>query len=752
MSHQAQPLSRSALLIALLCGVAGTIQYHAAQFLSGFDTFFGDRGDARGILYFCEHWYQSLAGKASLLSPAIFYPTKGTLAYSDLLVGVALPYSFFRALGLGMFSSLEAVIILTTFLSYCAAFWLLYKTVGFRLAPSIFGAMFFAFSGPKFFQTIHLQLQFVVLLPVIFALVITFAKQVKTIDQKRAVMLLSLAGLCFILQLATAFYYAWFFVLWSLLFLLVALAIKPARDFLVNVGKLHWRALLISAAVFVVAFVPVLLIYLPALRLGTWYRYDFVIQMIPDWRAVLAMGDGNYIWRRMPAWLWGDARPDTWGEIQVGIGVVASVAWIVMTVAAVWWVVQRRWRDVEDRALTGTTFLAVMILATTLFYLVGSKFAGHSLWAFIYRFFPAAGAIRAVARYVIFLTLPMSIAFAYALDKGLAYASGLADVSRRQRLAVAMLAVAAFAVFEQFGVHRISGTGFSTTVEQAYLNAMAAKVNDRCAAFYVAAGPHASHSTAEYQYDAMLISIISRVPTFNASSSQFPRNWNLYFVKNANYQDDVVRWINSEHVSGNVCRLEIDPDVEAFDPHYPSPVDNPEFFVRQLYRDFTNQEPENDVKAQLKLTNCRRDDDSCTREQIALNVFLATGFHERGSFILRMYEAALGRLPHFDEFMSEMNKPRELTKEQMIADLASLHAQERAIDQKAVAQLADSDEMLHRLGNRGFVALHYYGFLRREPDAAGLDGWVALMDRTGNAVKITKGIIDSVEYRQRFRN
>src|ERR1044071_3161034 len=86
-----QHKQRTALLTALLLGVAGTIQYHSRQFLSGFDTFFGDRGDVRGFVYFCEHWYQSILGKASLLSPGIFYPTKRTLAYSDLLFGLAAP-------------------------------------------------------------------------------------------------------------------------------------------------------------------------------------------------------------------------------------------------------------------------------------------------------------------------------------------------------------------------------------------------------------------------------------------------------------------------------------------------------------------------------------------------------------------------------------------------------------------------------------------------------------------------------------
>jgi hypothetical protein len=411
----------------------------------------------------------------------------------------------------------------------------------------------------------------------------------------------------------------------------------------------------------------------------------------------------------------------------------------------VWFI--RKGRNATTAPDVAPLFLGVMILATGIFIVLGVKVGGHSLWQYIYHYFPGAGAIRAVSRYMIFLTLPMSIAFAYGLQQALQCAAG------KRALTVAVLLVAAFGVFEQFGVPQVNGAGFSTTVEQAYLKTMAARLPADCAAFYVAPGPNPRHSTAEYQYDGMMISAVSRVKTLNASSSQFPRDWGFYFFKNPNYESKVKEWIDSQKITGKVCRLELYPEVESFDPSLPSPVDDPEFFVRQLYRDFTAAEPQNDVAAQLaKLTNCRRGDDACSREQIALNVFLSTGFHERGFFVLRMYEAALGRLPHFEEFMAEMARPRELTKEQMIAGLVGRHLPERVIDEKKVAQLVDSDELRHRLGNRSFVALHYYGFLRREPDAKGLEGWVALIDRSGDAAKVTKGFIDSFEYRQRFRN
>jgi len=359
-----------------------------------------------------------------------------------------------------------------------------------------------------------------------------------------------------------------------------------------------------------------------------------------------------------------------------------------------------------------------MILATSIFIVLGFKAGSHTLWQYIYQYFPAGGAIRAVSRYVIFLTLPMSIGFAYGLQRALEFAA------RRKQLAAAILIVAAVGVFEQFGVHKVNGEGFSKRIEQSYLKAMAAKLPNDCRAFYVVPDPHADHSTAEYQYDAMMVSILSRVKTLNASSSQFPRDWNLYFVKNPDYETKVKEWIDSQQISGTVCRLELEPPVDAFDPNAPSRIDDPEFFVRQLYRDFTGGEPQAEVVAQQveKIRNCKPNDVTCERAQVALNIFLSTGFYERGASILRMYEAK-GRAPTYEEFNDAMHR----------------------FDGRV-----EGDELPREFGNRAFVMLHYYGYLRREPDPAGVAGWLDLLNRSGDATKITEGFITSTEYRHRF--
>jgi hypothetical protein len=275
---------------------------------------------------------------------------------------------------------------------------------------------------------------------------------------------------------------------------------------------------------------------------------------------------------------------------------------------------------------------------------------------------------------------------------------------------------------------------------------MAGKLPNDCAAFYIAPGQYANHSTAEYQYDAMMISAISGVKTCNASSSQFPPDWNMYFVKNPDYESNVKQWIDSRRISGKVCRLEIGPQVEVFDPKFPSLIDDPEFFVRQLYRDFTGGEPDAAVVASQveKIRTCKTGDERCERPFVALNIFLTTGFHERGFFILRMYEAALGRMPSYQEFMDATRRYND--RDRVVAEFAQQHNR----DEQSLRQQIDSDELVRKLGNRSFVVLHYFGFLQRDPDLSGLTGWTQVLNMTGDATRITSGFINSIEYRQRF--
>jgi hypothetical protein len=130
---------------------------------------------ANGLtVYLVEHWYQSLLGHADLVSPAMFYPIKGTLGFSDVFLAYVPGYSLLRFFGIDMYLSLAFIIIFFCYLNFLSCFVLLRRVLKCGVLASCAGALFFAFNNPKLAQLDHLQLQPVFLLPIVAGLLVAF--------------------------------------------------------------------------------------------------------------------------------------------------------------------------------------------------------------------------------------------------------------------------------------------------------------------------------------------------------------------------------------------------------------------------------------------------------------------------------------------------------------------------------------------------------------------------------------------------
>ena len=205
-------------------------------------------------------------------------------------------------------------------------------------------------------------------------------------------------------------------------------------------------------------------------------------------------------------------------------------------------------------------FLAAMVLASWALLVLGMRYGeAASPWRLVHAWVPGAGAVRAVGRYVILLTLPMSLGFAWLIDKGLRWAAGRRRPIEARGIYAVIVALTSFVLCEQVGW---SG-GFSKPVERAYLAALAADLAADCEVFYLAA-PRQGTSDYEHQYDAMLVSILTGVPTINGLTSQVPRGWNLMVTDPSEYEANVRDWIAREQITENVCRLEIARPIETF--------------------------------------------------------------------------------------------------------------------------------------------------------------------------------------------
>ena len=528
--------------LALVMGALGIALVYRHQFSSGFDLFPGPRGDTRLIAYLCEHWYQTLQGRATLLSPAMFYPARGTLGYSDVLLLFVPPYSLLRGLGYDIFTALAFTVVGFSFLNYVAGFALLFSVLRFRWLPAVAGAMFFAFNNPKLSGFDHLQLQPVWLLSIIADCVVVFVRDSPVLTGWRAFGLLAFAGLVLDLQLLTAFYLGWFLILWCGLFLGLAMAFRRSREILWNALRRHWRGILGAILVTVIGLVPFLIIYGPAIyEVGAW-PYDMALRYIPEVRCYLLVADGNFVWSHMPiAILHAPGNDLDWGRC-VGIGVVPLTAWVAVSALVLKFRGQR-------------PFLALTVLSVNLLLILALQYHGHSLWHIIYKLVPGAKSIRAVSRVMIFVALPMSAVFAFAIESAWKWCG------TRIGLRAALVAVIVFGAVEQFS--NGAGEYFSIHTENTRLQRLAAKLPESCGAFYVTArrldGQELdSFQNQQWMHDAMFVSILRHIPTLNGRSGKSPPGWDLRDITGPDYEAKVREWIAQRHISIGVCRLEID--------------------------------------------------------------------------------------------------------------------------------------------------------------------------------------------------
>jgi hypothetical protein len=246
-------------------------------------------------------------------------------------------------------------------------------------------------------------------------------------------------------------------------------------------------------------------------------------------------------------------------------------------------------------------------------------------------------------------------------------------------------------------------------------------------------------------------------------------------------------------------------------------IDESTFFVRQHYRDFLGRAGEtngvgfwrNEIEQCGTDANCR----TAKRENVSAAFFLSIEFQQTGYLAYRAWGAAFGpqriegrwaltraefmpdasllnqnlvvgvqgweaqleanKVAYFNAFVARpafaAAYPAWLTntqyvdalnttsgfhlslaeRDQLIADLSN-GSKTRAQVLRAVAE--DSD-FVYWQNNRAFVTMEYFGYLRRDPDPGGFDGWYNKLNQFNgdyNAAEMVKAFITSLEYRGRF--
>jgi hypothetical protein len=244
----------------------------------------------------------------------------------------------------------------------------------------------------------------------------------------------------------------------------------------------------------------------------------------------------------------------------------------------------------------------------------------------------------------------------------------------------------------------------------------------------------------------------------------------------------------------------------------PNPIDTSSFFVRQHYLDFLSREPETGEPWTRTLNNCPAGDIRCDRIQVSASFFNAPEFQLKGFYVFRFYKVAFNRLPDYTEIIPDMRRITGRTSAEVFqkkADYANAFVRRQEFlnlyaglsnqayvstllgryrltqittpdpqqpdgtnkvvltDAQLVSRLnantlsraqvlravVQADEVAAAEFNQAFVAMQYFGYLRRNPDAGGYQGWLNfLAANPGDYRTMVRGFVDSVEYRLRFGN
>ena len=281
-------------------------------------------------------------------------------------------------------------------------------------------------------------------------------------------------------------------------------------------------------------------------------------------------------------------------------------------------------------------------------------------------------------------------------------------------------------------------------------------------------------------------------------------SFNVAVAANAPFGDYSLRLqLNSGEVAYVPGGITVDPGVNS---SYANPADDLRFFVTQHYRDLLGREPdEAGLKYWLgRLEECQSDLECLRvrRTEVSAAFFMEPQFQDTGSFLYRLYQAALGREPTFAEFMRDGNQlqsktgdletrkrllsaaiverpeflqrySRTLTSVQFMSALLSDVARASGVDLSSerislvtqddgttmdratvIHSVADNPSFVKTQATPAVVLLYYFGYLRRAPDEGSHSFWLNTLNSLDPAHRTAPALvcafINSDEYQARF--
>jgi hypothetical protein len=220
---------------------------------------------------------------------------------------------------------------------------------------------------------------------------------------------------------------------------------------------------------------------------------------------------------------------------------------------------------------------------------------------------------------------------------------------------------------------------------------------------------------------------------------------------------------------------------------YLTPLNDDTEFVKQVYLDFLNREPE---AAGLTFWVNQLEAGNVTPAELVENFLLSAEFQGNIAPVTRLYFAYFNRIPDYDGLMywvGEFGLGAPLgaisdtfaESPEFISTYGSLNNEAfvNLVYQNVLGRTPDSDGLAYWIGkldagiitrgelmagfsesgeyqnltyNPVYVTMTYVGLLRRAPEQDGFDYWVGAMDGGVSGLGLIDGFLYSVEYAARF--
>lgn len=527
MSRNEKIKTVAAIIVLMLC------EAFFFRNILGNDRLVGDRGDGRLTNLLAEHWWRFFQGKEKFSELLMFYPAQGVLGYTDLLLGHGLIYSVFRLIGMNLYAAYKFALIAMHSIGMVSMYYLLQKKLKISHIWAFFGTIAFCCSDTFARHMGHTQLLAVSMLPILLIFFIGFVQNFE--NRRKRNIYAYLCILWFALLTYTAWYIAFFTGMFCLVFLLVSVVRMTWVRFSVFKLLKNWMTVLrydfLGYVLFlIIVYLPFIYVYLPVFQLSVGYSYDVVKEYLPELIDLINVTDTNY----MMGWLMKLLKLEYRGysvELTEGYSCVLLLLFFAV------FFIQRKSKqneknNMEYNIIIDNIFVTVFA-CFALFIRVGSE--GDSLWIFIYYLIPMARSIRAVSRFLLWLSFPIAIITSHCADR---YMKNL--VWKRPYIPFMIVILLFVSNINTNGV----SSGWVESDELGFINSVSAPPED-AECFYIIDSKKLNDAAHINQLDAFEIGTIYSLKTINGYSGQYPKQWGgIWDIYANSYENSIYDWIN----------------------------------------------------------------------------------------------------------------------------------------------------------------------------------------------------------------